>query len=206
MAASLVATAPVVVLRTATDPSGEDARPFEYRLDYMGFNLLRVALRNLRRDFDDTYDVRICQPNGDRRLVDPSLELRQQDVTDGFLIVVTRPRHDRPTRAVQRLRSGSKQAKAPPPLLLQPTPRRDASPRSRHSAHPRKHDGQVRPAPRQVHGGTLLYRGDVVPKDVGAAVATIKTKRTIQFVEWCPTGFKLGITYQQPTVVPAATS
>ena len=26
----------------------------------------------------------------------------------------------------------------------------------------------------------LMYRGDVVPKDVNAAVATIKTKRTIQ--------------------------
>ena len=31
----------------------------------------------------------------------------------------------------------------------------------------------------------LMYRGDVVPKDVNAAVATIKTKRTIQFVDWC---------------------
>jgi tubulin alpha len=29
----------------------------------------------------------------------------------------------------------------------------------------------------------LMYRGDVVPKDVNAAVATIKTKRTIQFVD-----------------------
>ena len=48
----------------------------------------------------------------------------------------------------------------------------------------------------------LLYRGDVVPKDVNAAVATIKTKRTIQFVDWCPTGFKCGINYQPPTVVP----
>ena len=26
----------------------------------------------------------------------------------------------------------------------------------------------------------LMYRGDVVPKDVNASVATIKTKRTIQ--------------------------
>ena len=49
---------------------------------------------------------------------------------------------------------------------------------------------------------TLRYRGDVVPKDVNAAVATIKTKRTIQFVDWCPTGFKCGINYQPPTVVP----
>ena len=50
----------------------------------------------------------------------------------------------------------------------------------------------------------LMYRGDVVPKDVNAAVGTIKTKRTIQFVDWCPTGFKCGINYQPPTVVPGA--
>lgn len=38
---------------------------------------------------------------------------------------------------------------------------------------------------------TVFRRGDVVPKDVNAAIATIKTKRTIQFVDWCPTGFKV---------------
>merc|ERR1711881_176316 len=48
----------------------------------------------------------------------------------------------------------------------------------------------------------MMYRGDVVPKDVNAAVATIKTKRTIQFVDWSPGGFKVGINYQPPTVVP----
>ncbi|KAL2557430.1 Tubulin alpha chain [Forsythia ovata] len=58
----------------------------------------------------------------------------------------------------------------------------------------------------------LMYRGDVVPKDVNSAVATIKTKRTVQFVDAskvtlpgfnrCPTGFKCGINYQPPTVVP----
>ncbi|RZC79842.1 hypothetical protein C5167_042418 [Papaver somniferum] len=48
----------------------------------------------------------------------------------------------------------------------------------------------------------LMYRGDVVPKDVNAAVGTIKTKRTIQFVDWCPTGFKCGINYEPPTAVP----
>ena len=37
----------------------------------------------------------------------------------------------------------------------------------------------------------LLFRGDVVPKDVNAAIASIKTKRSIQFVDWCPTGFKV---------------
>jgi len=48
----------------------------------------------------------------------------------------------------------------------------------------------------------LMYRGDVVPKDVNAAIATIKSKRTIQFVDWCPTVFKVGINNQPPTVVP----
>ncbi|KAG5403436.1 hypothetical protein IGI04_009555 [Brassica rapa subsp. trilocularis] len=48
----------------------------------------------------------------------------------------------------------------------------------------------------------LMYRGDVVPKDVNAAVGTIKTKIAVQFVDWFPTGFKCGINYQPPTVVP----
>jgi tubulin alpha len=48
----------------------------------------------------------------------------------------------------------------------------------------------------------LLFRGDVVPKDVNAAIAGIKTRRSIQFVDWCPTGFKVGINYQAPSVVP----
>ena len=43
----------------------------------------------------------------------------------------------------------------------------------------------------------MLYRGDVVPKDVNAAIATIKTKRTIQFVDWCPTGFKVYVNPQR---------
>lgn len=48
----------------------------------------------------------------------------------------------------------------------------------------------------------LMYRGDIVPKDVTAAVAAMKTKRTIQFVDWCPTGFKCGINSAPPTAVP----
>lgn len=50
----------------------------------------------------------------------------------------------------------------------------------------------------------MLYRGDVVPKDVNSAISMIKTKRTIRFVDWCPTGFKVGINYQPPTVVPGS--
>ncbi|XP_023752424.1 tubulin alpha-5 chain [Lactuca sativa] len=48
----------------------------------------------------------------------------------------------------------------------------------------------------------LMYRGEVVPKDVNTAVGSIKNRRTVQFVDWCPTGFKCGINYQAPTVVP----
>ncbi|CAI9729825.1 tubulin alpha chain [Octopus vulgaris] len=48
----------------------------------------------------------------------------------------------------------------------------------------------------------LLYRGDVVSKDVNAAIAAIKKIKQIQFVDWCPTGFKVGINSQRPTVIP----
>jgi len=48
----------------------------------------------------------------------------------------------------------------------------------------------------------LVYRGDVVHKDVQNAVANIKNKSTIQFVDWCPTGFKCGINSQPPSAVP----
>merc|ERR1712156_490036 len=50
----------------------------------------------------------------------------------------------------------------------------------------------------------MLYRGDVVPKDINKAVAMIKTKRSIQFVDWCPTGFKVGINDAPITVVPGS--
>ncbi|KAJ8982382.1 hypothetical protein NQ317_005476 [Molorchus minor] len=48
----------------------------------------------------------------------------------------------------------------------------------------------------------LLYRGDVVPLDINNAIINIKSKRSINFVDWCPTGFKVGINYQPPTCVP----
>lgn len=37
----------------------------------------------------------------------------------------------------------------------------------------------------------LLYRGDVAPKDVNSAIAHVKSKKCINFVDWCPTGFKV---------------
>jgi tubulin alpha len=48
----------------------------------------------------------------------------------------------------------------------------------------------------------LMYRGDVVPQDINAAIGTIKSKKTIKFVDWCPTGFKVGINHCPPTTVP----
>jgi len=51
---------------------------------------------------------------------------------------------------------------------------------------------------------SILYRGNYVPKDIGYAISTLKTRRHIQFVDWCPTGFKCGIDYNQPVVVPGS--
>ncbi|XP_067012710.1 tubulin alpha chain isoform X2 [Anabrus simplex] len=48
----------------------------------------------------------------------------------------------------------------------------------------------------------LLYRGDVVPKDVNAAICAIKQRQQVRFVNWCATGFKVGINYQPPSVHP----
>ena len=48
----------------------------------------------------------------------------------------------------------------------------------------------------------LLYRGDVVNKDVNKAIQNIKTQRTIQFVEWSPAGFKVGLNSAPMTIVP----
>jgi tubulin alpha len=48
----------------------------------------------------------------------------------------------------------------------------------------------------------LLYRGDVQPKDVNAVIASLRLKKHIRLVDWCPTGFKVGLNHQPPTVVP----
>jgi len=48
----------------------------------------------------------------------------------------------------------------------------------------------------------MMYRGDVVPKDVSASIAKVRTQKTVQFVDWSPTGFKCGINHEAPTSVP----
>lgn len=47
----------------------------------------------------------------------------------------------------------------------------------------------------------LLFRGDVNPKDVNQATLNAKNKRASQFVEWCPTGFKIGMNKRAPTIL-----
>lgn len=48
----------------------------------------------------------------------------------------------------------------------------------------------------------LMYRGDVTHKDVNAAIGQVRTKRSIRFVDWCPTGYKVGIISEAPALVP----
>ena len=50
----------------------------------------------------------------------------------------------------------------------------------------------------------LLFRGDAVAKDINSAIQIMKTKRTIQFVEWSPAGFKVGINACPMTTVPGS--
>lgn len=47
----------------------------------------------------------------------------------------------------------------------------------------------------------ILYRGDVKPADINCAIREIKSKKAIKFVDWSPTGYKIGINYQPPTHV-----
>ena len=47
----------------------------------------------------------------------------------------------------------------------------------------------------------MIYRGDIIPKDVNASIALIKNKNSIKFVDLVPIGFKCGINYQSSTVV-----
>ncbi|RCN24865.1 tubulin/FtsZ family protein [Ancylostoma caninum] len=48
------------------------------------------------------------------------------------------------------------------------------------------------------------FRGDVVPKDVNEAIMSLKTNMGLEFVSWCPTGFKVGINQRRSEVVPGS--
>ncbi|XP_039447813.1 tubulin alpha-4 chain-like [Culex pipiens pallens] len=47
----------------------------------------------------------------------------------------------------------------------------------------------------------LLYRGSIVPQDINVAIGAVKARRSIQFVDWCPTGFKIGINSKRPVTI-----
>jgi len=47
----------------------------------------------------------------------------------------------------------------------------------------------------------LLYRGDVAPKDVNSAIRSLRSNAKIQFVDWCPSGFKIGINSNAPSII-----
>lgn len=62
---------------------------------------------------------------------------------------------------------------------------------------------KVDPARAKYLAMALFYRGDVAPSDVNASVATVKaSKRTIKFVDWCPTGIKVSISNPPSKVLP----
>ncbi|KAK6638629.1 hypothetical protein RUM43_006896 [Polyplax serrata] len=50
----------------------------------------------------------------------------------------------------------------------------------------------------------LLFQGDVVGSSVNAAISSIKARRAGNFVDWCPTGFKVGINNKPPLNLPDA--
>ncbi|XP_040578817.1 tubulin alpha-2 chain [Lepeophtheirus salmonis] len=48
----------------------------------------------------------------------------------------------------------------------------------------------------------LLYRGDVVPKEVNSSIQHLKSLKKIKFVDWCPTGFKVGLNQFPMKAIP----
>ena len=57
------------------------------------------------------------------------------------------------------------------------------------------------PADGKYTASCLVYRGNVIPKDVGPPFRALKSSGIMQFFDWSPTGFKCGINYQGPTIV-----
>jgi tubulin alpha len=57
------------------------------------------------------------------------------------------------------------------------------------------HTVRCNPSDGKYMASCLMYRGDVMPAQVNKAVQKLQEVREIKFVEWCPTGFKIGINY-----------
>merc|ERR1712113_1201731 len=48
----------------------------------------------------------------------------------------------------------------------------------------------------------LMYRGDVTVSQVNRAIEKIKIKEHVEFVDWSPCGFKVGISHTAPSMKP----
>ena len=48
---------------------------------------------------------------------------------------------------------------------------------------------------------SVNYRGDAKAKEAFATVQWLKTNKKVTFVEWCPTGFKVGLNDEPPAVL-----
>jgi len=49
---------------------------------------------------------------------------------------------------------------------------------------------------------SLNYRGDIKSKVANSTVQWLKQNNKVAFVEWCPTGFKIGLNEVPPSIVP----
>merc|ERR1711879_967660 len=49
---------------------------------------------------------------------------------------------------------------------------------------------------------SLNYRGEIMSKEANATVQWIKQNNKVSFVEWCPTGFKIGLNNKPPATLP----
>ncbi|KAH8383983.1 hypothetical protein KR009_011625 [Drosophila setifemur] len=48
----------------------------------------------------------------------------------------------------------------------------------------------------------LLYRGDISPNEINMVLENIKRTKSFKFVDWSPTGFKIGVSGMPPLYVP----
>merc|ERR1711988_1252210 len=48
---------------------------------------------------------------------------------------------------------------------------------------------------------SLNYRGEIKSKEANSTVQWVKQQAKVSFVEWCPTGFKIGLNDQPPAFV-----
>jgi tubulin alpha len=48
---------------------------------------------------------------------------------------------------------------------------------------------------------TLLYRGNIKSKDANTTIQWLKDNNKLTFVEWCPTGYKVGLNDEPPALV-----